>query len=159
MANRIANVSLGREIQLHDNVADDVVPASRLTIMILQSGHEVDDALDDHDTFADILGAANTECDFTNYARIHLTNLELTGSTLDDTNNRRDADLPDQTISNAGGVSSGNNTTGKVVVGYDPLGTNVNANIVQIGHWDYVQTTNGSDLIIQVPNGYLRARR
>jgi hypothetical protein len=68
--------------------------------MLLLKTAEADATLKDRDDVAAILANGSTEADFTNYAR----KTGLTGTiTVDDTNDRVDVDIPDQTWAVAGG--------------------------------------------------------
>ncbi len=99
--------------------------------------------LNNHDDIAAMLGGANTEANFTNYAR----KTGITGTlTVDDTNNRVDLDIPDQTWTAAGGAS--NNTLTDLIVFYDEGGTD-GTRILGTCH-DFAATTDGSDLTAQV---------
>lgn len=157
MADGVFNVSKGRGIEFHERVvAND--PANSAIVVVLLSAAEADGTIEDYDTLAAVLGAAgNTEATFTNYARKVLTDADLSTSTLDDTNNRRDADMGDQTWTSAGGAT--NNTLAKLLICYDSDTTGgTDTNIVPIAHYDFVATTDGNDLIAQInAAGYLRA--
>ena len=147
MGNRVANSALGQPIAYYERVRNNDPGTAQLVIMLLRVA-EADAVLEDHDTFADILAGGNTEADFDNYARIALDDTDLSAPTVDDVNGIVDADIPDQTWANAGGTTD--NTLVKAIVGYDPLGTNVNGNIVFLGHADYTPTTNGQALVLQI---------
>lgn len=144
MADQVFNISKGALIE---KVRDS---ASALELMMLKVA-QADDTLNNHDTVSALLAAANTEADFTNYAR----KTGITGTiTVDDTNNRVDLDIPDQTFTAAGGAS--NNSLVKVVVSYDQGAGD--ANVIPGTHHDITVTTDGNDLVIQ-PNaaGIMRA--
>jgi hypothetical protein len=126
-----------------------------LVIVLLQStGLDADDTLRDFDDLAAILGA-NTECNFTNYARISRT----TGitPTVDDTNNRLDIDIADFTWSSAGGAT--NNTIAKLLICYDgDTGAGTDSNIIPLTAHSYDETTSGSDITAVVAaTGFYRA--
>lgn len=115
---------------------------TKFGVMLLKAA-EADDTLNNYDDLSALLGAAgNTEADFTNYAR--KTGLTATDS-VDDANNNRTADLPDQTWSSAGGTTD--NTLVKLIVFYDEGGTD--ATRIPIAHYDFAATTDGSDLTAQ----------
>jgi hypothetical protein len=112
---------------------------------------EADAALRDRTTLADILGAANTEANFTNYAR----KTGITGTvTVDQANDRVDVDMPDQTFAAAGGAT--NNTLAKLIVYYEEAAAD--ATRIPLSAHDFVVTTDGTDLIVQVAAaGFYRA--
>jgi hypothetical protein len=126
-----------------------------LIVVLLKSTGLVSDAtMIDYDDLATILAGASDEADFTNYAR--KTAASVT-STVDDTNDRLDADFADITWTAAGGAS--NNTLGKLLVCYDgDTGAGTDSNIIPLTAHDFVATTNGGDLTAQVPSlGFYRA--
>jgi len=67
----------------------------------------------------------------------------------DDTNNRRDLDVPDQIWTSAGGGV--NNTLGKLIVCYDDDTTaGTDSNIIPWTYHDFSVTTDGTDLTAQI---------
>jgi hypothetical protein len=132
MANGVFNISKGFD---WDWVADDP------RVMLLKVA-QADATLEDHDTISAILGAANTEADFTNYARTALTGEAIS---IDDTNNRSEMDANNVTWSSAGGAS--NNTLVKLIVYLEGGGTD--GTRIPVSHHDFAITTNGGDLTAQ----------
>lgn len=125
--------------------------ASNLGVLLL-SAAEADATLADHDDLSALLGAAgNTEAAFTNYAR----KTSISGTiTVDDSNERVDVDIPDQTWSSAGNGT--NETLAKLIVFYDEGGTD--ATRIPITHHDFTPTTDGSDLTASFASaGFYRA--
>jgi hypothetical protein len=122
-------------------------------LLLKSTGLEADATLADYDTVAALLAAANDECDFTNYARQALSTVSWT---VDDVNDRADGDADDISFATAGGAT--NNTIGKLVIYYDPDGTDTDANNVPLTAHDYDETTTGSTLNITLPSGgFVRA--
>lgn len=157
MADGVFNIAKGRVNELVTRVDTNDPTNSALIIVLLQAG-EADGTLEDYDDLSTLLAAAgNTEATFTNYARKTLTDTDLTTPTPDDTNNRMDADFPDQTWTSAGGAT--NNTLVKLLVCYDSDTTGgTDSNIIPLTHHDFAVTTDGSDLIAQVAAaGFYRA--
>ena len=155
MADIIFNQALGRLRTFADNAAGGVANAG-FVIVLLQAA-EADATLRDYDDLAALLAAAgNTEADFTNYARKTVSGGSIT-VTVDDTNDRVDIDIPDQTWTSAGGAT--NNTLVKLLVCYDPDTTaGTDADIIPISAHDFAVTTDGSDLTAQIDAaGLLRA--
>ena len=144
MADQVFNISKGA-------IAETFRDAAANGLILLLKTAEADAALIDYDTVAAILAGSNTEADFTNYAR----KTGLTGTvTVDDANNRVDVDIPDQTWVAAGGA--GNNTLAKAIVAYENAAAD--ATRVPQTHHDFVVTTDGSDLTLQVnAAGFFRA--
>lgn len=115
-------------------------------VVVLLKTAQADATLRDHDTLGAILAAANTEADFTNYARKTVTSVTVD---LDDTAESVDADFADQTWTSAGGAS--NNTLAKLLVCYDPDTTGgTDTAIIPLTFHDFVATTDGTDLVAQV---------
>ena len=113
---------------------------------------EADAALLDHNELAALLAAANTEAVFTNYAR----KTGITGTiTVDDTNERVDVDMPDQTWVAAG--NGANDTLVKLLVTYNEGAGD--ANKIPLTHHDFSVTTDGSDVTAQFnASGFARAQ-
>jgi hypothetical protein len=143
MADFVFNVSKGAAAE---KVRDD---PTKLGALILKTA-DSDSAMKRRATVAAIL-TASTEANFTNYAR----KTGVIGTvTVDNTNDRVDVDMPDQTWSSAGGAT--NNTTAKLVVFYDEGGTDT-TRIPLVG-LDFVATTTGVDLVWQLATaGFYRA--
>jgi hypothetical protein len=144
MADFVFNISMGA---VAEKIRDS---AANVGIMLLKTA-EADDTLNNHDTLAAILAGSNTEADFTNYAR----KTGLTGTiTVDDTNNRVDVDLPDQTWTAAGGAA--NNTIVKAIIFYQESAAD--SGRIPLTSHDFAVTTDGSDLTLQVnAAGFYRA--
>lgn len=144
MADQVFNIAKGA---FAEKIRD---AATNVGVMLLKVA-EADATLIDYDTLAAILAGANTEADFTNYAR----KTGLTGTvTVDDTNNRVDCDFPDQTWTAAGGVT--NNTLVKAIVFYQESAAD--SGRIPLTHHDFAETTTGSDLVMQLNTaGFARA--
>lgn len=150
MADFIFNRALGRHVELYNRVKTND-PANSGIVIVLLKAAEADAALRDHDDLGALLGAAgNTEADFTNYARITLTDVELAALPApDDANNRIDVDFPDQNYVAAGGAT--NNSLVKVLFCYDSDTTSgTDASILPVYCCDYVRTTTGADLPLTI---------
>jgi len=154
----VFNIAKGRVNEYQERVdADDPVNSALVLVLLKAGGLEADAVLKDYDTLADVLAAANDECDFTNYARKTLTDADLGPTAVDDTNDRREADFADPVWTAAGGAS--NNSIGKFLVCYDSDTTGgTDANLVPLTAHDCVITTNGGDITVQLAvTGYFRA--
>lgn len=144
MADGVFNIAKGA-------VAEKIRDSAAAVGMMLLKANESESTLRDRDDLAAILANGNTEADFTNYAR----KTGLTGSiTVDDTNDRVDVDVADQTWTAAGGAS--NNTLTKLIVYYQESAAD--SGRVPLTHHDFAATTDGSDLTAQVnAAGFYRA--
>lgn len=156
MANGVFNVARGRINELHDRVVNSDPTNAALVLVILKTA-ESDATLIDYDTLGALLAGSNVEADFTNYARIVLTDADLSATSVNDTSDRRTADMGDQTWASAGGAS--NNTTAKIIICYDSDTTGgTDANLIPLAHYDFVATTDGNNLVAQIgADGYFYA--
>lgn len=157
MADFVFNIARGRVNEMHRRVVNNDPANSGLVLVLLQAA-EADDTLDNYDDLASLLAAAgNTEADFTSYTRKVLTDADLTAPAVDDANNNQAVDIPDQTWAAAGGTTD--NTLAKLLICYDPDTTaGTDAEIVPLTAHDYVKTTTGTDLVINIDAaGYYRA--
>ena len=148
MADGVFNVAKGRVNEFVTRVDANDPTDSGLTLVLFQVS-EADATLEDYDDLAALIAGSNTEATFTNYARIDLSDTDVTAPTPDDTNNWQTADFADQTWTAAGGAT--NNTLTKLIVCYNPaISSDVDANIIPMTHHDFVATTDGNDLIAQI---------
>lgn len=144
MADGVFNIAKGR-VNEYVNRVDSNDPTNSALVVVLLQVAEADATLEDYDDLSALLAGSNTEATFTNYARKVLTDTDVTAPTPDDTNNRQDADIPDQTWTSAGGAT--NNTLVKMLVCYDNDTTaGTDANIIPLTYHDFSITTNGNDL-------------
>lgn len=157
MADGVFNIAKGRVAELHNRVNDSDPTNAVLVVVLLAATSEADGTLEDYDTLAALLAGSNTEASFTNYARKVLTDADVAAAATDDTNNRTEADIADQTWSSAGGAS--NNTLDKLLICYDPDSTaGDDSTIIPLTHHDFDITTNGGDLTATInAAGYFRA--
>ena len=157
MADQVFNIAKGRGVEFYNRVKSND-PANAALILVLFQVSESDETLIDYADLAAIIAGANTEADFTNYARIVLTDAELDAlPPPDNTNNRYDIDMPDQEYINAGGAL--NNTLTKIIVCYDAdTTTSTDADIIPMAHYDFVYTTTGIKINLRVNEfGFYRA--
>lgn len=145
MADGVFNIAKG-------SFVEKIRDSGTVCILMLLKAAEADATLVDYDDLDALLTpAGNTEADFTNYAR--KTGLTAT-ITVDDTNDRVDVDLPDQTFTSAGGTTD--NTLVKAVVAYEESAADTGR--VPLTHHDVSATTNGSDLNVNFnASGFGRA--
>lgn len=143
MSNGVFNIAKGA-------VAEKFRDGAANGIVLLLKANEAEATLRDRDDLAALLGAS-TEADFTDYAR----KTGLTGTiTVDDSNERVDVDLPDQTWTGAGGAT--NNTLTKLIVAYQESAAD--SGRVPLTDHDFAATTDDSDLTAQFnAAGFYRA--
>jgi hypothetical protein len=144
MADFVFNIAKGA-------VAEKIRDGAANCLMLLLKANEAEATLKDRADVAAILANGSTEADFTNYAR----KTGLTGTiTVDNTNDRVDVDIPDQTWTAAGGAT--NNTLTKLVIAYQEAAAD--ASRIPLTSHDFAVTTDGSDIIAQVnASGFYRA--
>jgi hypothetical protein len=136
VANLVFNIALGRVAELYNRVDLNDPAAATLVIAILAtSGVETDAVLRDKDTFADVVSGATDEVTNTGYARKILTDTDIVAFAPDDTNDRVDLDIPDQTWTSVGAGSGWND----LVICYDPANTGtVTSTMVPLTLHDFV---------------------
>lgn len=145
MSDGVFNISKGAFAEKIRDSGTDVL------ILLMQANETEATLVDYAELDALFTPAGNTEATFTNYAR----KTGLTGTiTVDNTNDRVDADVPDQTWTSAGGAT--NNTLTKLVTAYEESAAETGR--VPMTHHDFAVTTDGSDVTAQVnAAGFARA--
>lgn len=141
MADGVFNIAKGAAAEkFRDSAANGL-------ILLLTTG-ETETALVDYDTVAALLAGTPVEASDASYAR----KTGLTGSiTVDDTNDRVDVDIPDQTWSALAGAA-----IVKAIVAYEEAAAD--ANRIPLTHHDFAVTPDSSDVTLQVnAAGFFRA--
>jgi hypothetical protein len=103
MADFVFNQALGRIRTFFDNAAGAVAASQIVCILMQAAGTDAADR--DFDDIAALLGGASNEATFTNYVRKDIEDGAIT-VTIDDTNERVDIDIPDQTWTAAGAAQT-----------------------------------------------------
>lgn len=117
--------------------------ASLLVVMFRLT--EANATLTTRATLAAVLaGALSTESAFTNYARIPVT----TGVAVSIASHVTTLTMPSQTINNAGGVT--NEAITSLMVCYKPSSGATDAQIQPLATYDFIITTDGSNLTATV---------
>jgi len=156
MANFTYNRSLGRVVEFCERVnANDPANSALIVMVLATAGIESDAVLKDKDDFAALLAGTTNEVANGGYAR---KTIDQTGGivvTYDDTNDRVDVDIPDQTWT---AVAAGDGWS-DIVIGYDnDTTTGTDANILPSTQHDFVVTPDGSDITVQIAAaGFFRA--
>lgn len=158
MADSVFNIAKGRVVEFYNRVENNDPSTSALVIVALKAaGLESHATLKDYDTLDAILTAANDEATNTGYARKVLTDSDLAALPApDDTNDRYDIDLPDQTWT---AVQTTGGAWGMLLVCYDAdTGAGTDANIIPLTMHDFAVTPDGSDIVAQINSaGFFRA--
>ena len=156
MADFVFNIAKGRTGEFYNRVdTNDPSNSALIVVVAATSGLESDAALKDYDTLSAVFAGATNEVTNTGYARKVLTDADLGAISVDDTNDRFDYDIPDQTWT---AVAAGDGWS-KLIVCYDSDTTSgTDANIIPLTAHDFVVTPNGSDITAQVnASGFFRA--
>ena len=156
MADFVFNIAKGRVAELYNRVDLNDPANSALVILILATaGIESDATLRDVDTVTALVAGTTNEVTNAGYARKTLTDADIAAFAPDDTNDRVDLDIPDQTWT---GVAAGDGWNDFVVT-YDSDTTGgTDANIVPLTQHDFVVTPDGSDITAQIAAaGFFRA--
>lgn len=157
MADGVFNIAKGRVVEYYNRVKNNDPAASTLRVFLMKA-NEAEATLIDRDTISAVFAeAGSTEADFTNYANKNLTDADLAALPApDDTLDRYEVDIPDQTWTSAGNAT--NNTLTKLIIAYDPSGADSDATTIPLTHHDFAVTTDGSDLTAQInAAGFFRA--
>lgn len=152
MADFVFNIAKGRVHQYCINVDSGSPANSRLIAVPLEAtGIEADSTLKDYDTLSALL--AGTSNEQTTMGRKTLAAADIT-ITVDDTNDRVDIDLTDQTWTGATG-----NAVAAIVICYDPDNTaGTDADLIPLTKHDFSVTPDGSDVVAQIAAaGFYRA--
>jgi len=156
MADLVFNRSLGRVAEFYVRVdGSDPTNATFEIFVLATAGIETDAVLRDKDDMADVVSGATNEVTNTGYASIVLDDTDLVAFAPDDTNDRVDLDIPDQTFSSILAGDGWND----IVIGYDSDSTSgTDANIIPMTLHDFVVVPDGSDITMQVAAaGFYRA--
>lgn len=156
MADLCFNIAKGRVAELYNRVDSNDPANSALIIVILATaGIESDATLRDKDTLADVVSGTTNEVTNAGYARKTLTDADLVAFAPDDTNDRVDLDIPDQTWT---AVAAGDGWNDFVVCYDSDTTAGTDANIVPLTLHDFVLTPDGSDVTAQISaSGFFRA--
>jgi hypothetical protein len=156
MADFVFNIAKGRVAELYNRVdSSDPTNAVLVVVVLATTGLESDGTLRDKDTLADVVSGTTNEVTNTNYARKVLSDSDIAAFAADDTNDRVDLDIPDQTWT---AVAAGDGWS-KIVICYDSDSTGgADSAIVPLTAHDFVVTPDGSDITAQIASdGFYRA--
>jgi len=156
MANFVFNRALGRVVELYNRVdTNDPANSAIVLVVLATAGIETDAVLKDKDDLAAVVSGTTNEVTNTGYARKVLTDADIVAFAPDDTNDRTDLDVPDQTWT---GVSAGDGWN-DIDFTYDSDTTaGTDANIVPMTQHDFVVVPDGSDIVAQINSaGFFRA--
>lgn len=156
MADFVFNIAKGRVVELFKRVdGNDPTNSALIVVVLATSGLESDATLKDKDDLAAVVSGATNEVTNSGYARKTLTDSDITDAGPDDTNDRYDLDIADQTWT---AVAAGDGWS-KLLVCYDSDTTGgTDSGIVPLTAHDFVVTPDGSDITAQInAAGFFRA--
>lgn len=146
MADLVFNIAKGRVVELYNRVEGNDPSASALIVVAIDSS-ETDATMLDVDDLAELLGlAACAEVTNSGYSRQVLTDVGLAALPApDDSNDRYDVSIPETTFSS---IVAGDAWTDLVICYDADTAAGTDANIIPLTLHDFVQTPNGSDLVV-----------
>lgn len=153
MADLVYNIAKGRVAELYNRVDLGDPSTARLFVIPIDAGAATDATLKDCADFAAVITAGATERTTGGWNRKTLTAADLAAFAADNTNDRVDVDIPDQTWTAV--------TTGAVtdlVICYAAVTSPTNAQLVPLTLHDFAITPDGSDVVAQIAaTGFYRA--
>lgn len=155
MADFVFNIAKGRIVEYFNRVDVNDPANSALIIVVIDAAGDTDATMKDRDDLTALLGGTCNEVTNSGYARKTLTDANITMPAPDDTNDRFDIDIADQTWT---AVAAGSAWT-DLIVCYDSDTTGgTDANIIPLTCHDFVVTPDGSDITAQIAAaGFFRA--
>lgn len=156
MADFVFNIAKGRVAELMNRVnANDPANSALVILVLATSGLESDAVLKDKDDVAALVSGTTNEVTNAGYARKTLTDVSTITVTTDDTNDRVDVDMPDQTFA---AIVAGD-AWSKFVIAYDPDTTGgTDSTLVPLISLDFAVTPDGNDILAQLNSaGFYRA--
>ncbi len=155
MADFVHNIAKGRVVELYGRVDGNDPANSALIIVVIDANGDTDATMKDRDDLSALLGGTANEVTNTNYARKTLTDSDLTAWAPDDTNDRVDLDIADQTWT---AVAAGTAWTDMLVCYDNDTTGGTDSNIVPMTNHDAAITPDGSDITLVIAAaGFFRA--
>lgn len=155
MANFVFNIAKGRVAEYYARVDGNDPANSALIIVAIDANGDTDATMIDRDDLSTLLAGTANEVTNSGYARKTLTDADLAAITPDDTNDRMDIDIADQTWS---AVAAGTAWT-DLLICYDPdTTTGTDTTLVPLTCHDFAITPDGSDILATIAaTGFFRA--
>ncbi|AQS70846.1 hypothetical protein [Streptomyces pactum] len=143
MGNYVTNIAKGEHLWFARTAQAGTGGAALVAVVLEATGLESDDALQDYDTLAALLAGASNEQ--TTMGRKTLTGVT---KTVDDTTNEASFTADALVWADATG-----NPTGKIVICFDPDGTNTDAAMIPLTVHDFAVTPDGTSITASVGAG------
>jgi hypothetical protein len=149
MSDQIFNMAKGRLVEYAIRInANDPTNSVLVLDLLATTGLETDAVLLDKDDFGALVSGATNFATGTGWARKSLDQSGGITITVDDTNDRTDVDIPDQTWT---AVADAADDVSRLVTGYDSDSTGgTDANIIPVSKHDFVIQPDGSDVTAQI---------
>ena len=155
MADLVFNIAKGRVAELYNRVDSNDPANSALIVAVIDANGDTDATMRDRDDLSALLGGTANEVSNTNYARKVLADADLTAFAPDDTNDRVDLDIADQSWT---AVAAGTAWTDLLVCYDNDTTGGTDANIIPLTLHDFAVTPDGSDITAQIAAaGFFRA--
>lgn len=151
MANQVGNIAKGRIVEFAIRInANDPANSVLVLDLLATTGLEADSVLLDKDDFTALVSGATNFATGTGWARKTISDSGGITVTVDDTNDRTDVDIPDQTWT---AVALAADSVSRLAVGYDSDSTGgTDTNIVYVSTHDFIIVPDGSDVVAQITN-------
>jgi hypothetical protein len=158
VANIVLNIALGRMSEWYFRVdTNDPANCALVIVVLATAGVETDAVIRDKDTLDAVIGAGAATNEVTNggYARKVLTDTDIVAFAPDDTNDRVDLDIPDQTWTS---VLAGDGWNDILICFDNDTTAGNDTNIVPGTLHDFVLVPDGSNVTAQISStGFFRA--
>jgi len=155
MANLVLNIGLGRVAELYNRVDTNDPTNSALVIVAIDAGADTDATIRDRDDLSTLLAGTSNEVTNSGYARKVLTDADILAFAPDDTNDRVDLDIPDQTWT---GIGAGTAWTDLLICYDNDTTAGTDSNIIPLTLHDFAVTPDCSDITAQIAAaGFFRA--
>ena len=153
MADLVFNIVKGRVAELYNRVDAGDPSTARLFVIPISAGAASDAALRDCADFAAIITAGATELTTGGWNRKTLAAADIAAFAADNTNDRVDLDIADQTWTAVSGSASTD-----LVICYAAVTSPTNNQLVPLTLHDFAVTPNGGDITAQIAAaGFFRA--
>lgn len=153
MADLVFTIAKGRVAQWCQNVEDNSPAAAVLRLFVIDANGETDANMEETDTMTALFATLANEVTNSGYTNQTQDDTDIV-ITLDDTNDRVDIDISDQTFSTIGAGDAWED----LVVAYDADGSDTDTTTIPMTLHDFVVTPDGSDITAQIDAaGFFRA--
>lgn len=156
MSDGVFNIAKGRVAELHHRVdANDPSTSVLVVVLLASTGLVADATMRDYADLSSILAGASDEATNTGYARKVLTDTDISDFTTNNTSDRNECDIADQTWTSVS--NDGTGAVGKLLICYDAVsGSGTDADIIPLTYHDFVVTPNGGNIVASISD-YFRA--